>query len=130
MTAFLRKSALVLATMAFAATTFGVSAAKAASDTPRIKEVKDVTANSVLLHLKDRDNKSDRMTIDVRVLNVATGKVMHKIFHVKLNDDGNKNVKITGLEKGTSYSFKVRDHKKSGGDFTKYSPARTTVTLK
>ncbi|HEX8974020.1 MAG TPA: hypothetical protein VF817_00860 [Patescibacteria group bacterium] len=129
MSIFLRKSALAVASIAIIGSVLAAGGAQAASDKPSIRSISDKTSNSVVLRLHDGDNKGDRMTVKVRILNTATGKVMFKTFHVKFNDNGNKNVTVTGLAHSTRYSFKVADHPRGDHDFTGYSSSKSATTL-
>lgn len=128
MTNLLRKSALAVLVSIFAFSTLFVSAAQAASDRPSIKSIGDKTKNSVVLKIKDGDNEKDRMRMKVKITNKKTGEVTFQTFSVRLNKDGQKKLTITGLDQNTKYSFKVKDKRRAGGDYTDYSKAKTAMT--
>jgi len=75
------------------------------------------------------DDFSDkRVKMVVRVKNLKTGQMMDKVYHVRLDDDGEESFRVKNLMPGTEYSVKLKMRKASGGDYTSFSDSKTFFT--
>lgn len=125
------KKASVLGISVLSVLEMGAFAVALASTKPDITDIKDKTDSSVTLEVKDEDYKDTKVKIQIRETNrdKHTKKNVEKT--VKLDSDGEADVKLTKLKADTKYSFKIRMKKKNGsGSYSDWSDSEEANTDK
>ena len=74
----------------------------------KLYSITDVTANSVVLPIRNRKFKNETVHAVVSVKNDSTGAIVERPFKVSLNNKGIGSIKVSNLARTTAYKFKVR----------------------
>ena len=105
------------------------SVARADSDRPKLYTITEVTKNSVVLPIKDKEFRNETVTAIVSVKNQSTGILVERAFKVSLNDKGDGSIKVGSLKSGTDYTFKVRLMRTGETESTDNSSSKDATTL-
>ncbi|NTW27324.1 MAG: hypothetical protein HGA36_03300 [Candidatus Moranbacteria bacterium] len=119
---FFRKSALIGLLSIFSLfSLFGTSAIVSAKSINPSVNIVDKSSSTVTLSVKKAILDKHRVTIRVRVQEVATGEKFDRIFKVTLNKDGKKKVTLSKLLPNTSYMIKAQIKERGNEKYSNFS---------
>ena len=102
--------------------------AQAAVVPPTINGVKGKTKNSLSLLVKDASLAKKKAYIQVYVDEINEGEIYTFKYFERLDKSGKDNVKVNGLDQGTSYRFKVRTRLHTEDSWSDWSEYYYTTT--
>ncbi|KKP97371.1 MAG: hypothetical protein US25_C0003G0016 [Candidatus Moranbacteria bacterium GW2011_GWE1_36_7] len=126
---FLGKSAIIglLSIFSLASLFAAPVGAQAKAEKPKIAIV-DRNSNSMVLKVKQDDFEKDLVTIKMRVEKIATGEKFDRIFKVRLNEHGRKQVTIKDLTPGTKYKFMAKIKERGDNVYSNFSDSEKAST--
>lgn len=129
MTGLFRKAAMILATVLSLAAVPFAGASASTSDTPRIRSITGIMAQSVKLSVFDKQFKNKDVVVKVKIRTMGTGKIMIEKIATKLNTRGQSAIMVGGLKPKTGYTFKIEVRKATSTNFSDYSATKRVTTL-
>ncbi len=84
------------------------SMAAQAAVTPTINGTKKKTNNSLQLKIRDTGFKKRNVYVQLYVDEINEPEEYDLKYHIKLDKSGKANIKVNGLDRGTTYRFSVK----------------------
>jgi hypothetical protein len=105
------------------------NSAKAANDyTVTITGTEKIKEDSLVLNIACPELAKKKVNIKVNVENADKDSDSNKAFKQTLDKNGKGELKITGLESGTVYNFKIKIKKTSDSTYSDYSTVSSATT--
>jgi hypothetical protein len=101
---------------------------KGSKYTPKINSVKSVKDTYLTLSISCSQLKKKKVDVKVRVKNNDSLALTTKTATLTLDKKGKNSIKITGLDSGTEYAFKIQIKKSGASSYSVYSNEKTVQT--
>jgi len=106
----------------------GVKTSSASTCTPEVTGTKNIKEDSLSLKISCSNLDGEDVDVKVRMENTDSDSVSTKNFEISLDDSGNGDIKISNLDSGTLYNFKLKIKKSSDDAYSDYSNSLDATT--